>query len=128
MEDVIQDMMSANKAKADSGDKYWKMVNLKDEIWGNLCDERDSHEETKQKLKALTNALTNALTIIEDGEEPQEGDWVEIGGYDAIAPSTWQVFEPKDWDHFRERCGYVRILIRDGKPCIYRSQLEKTND
>ena len=77
--------------------------------------------EEYHKLKALEAVVI----ILEDDEEPREGDWVEIGGYDAIAPSTWQVFEPKDWDYFRERYGYVRILIRDGKPCIYRSKLEK---
>ena len=82
--------------------------------------------EEYRKLKALENAIT----IIEDDEDPREGDliWATDFSYNVVykqdrySPNYLFVY---DQGHMIEvkNLKDVQIIQRNGKSCIYRSKL-----
>lgn len=72
--------------------------------------------------------LREAVVVLEDGAEPEVGDFVRVCTYydngDILSEDIWHITEQKDWKHWIGRGDSVELFRRNGKPCIYKSELE----
>lgn len=104
-------------------DKYPAMASFADSPRSIFMDEMLAEF---QSLLADYNALKNAVVILEDGTEPEVGDLVT-----NIGMAAWWVAEIKDGKFYGVGNKYygnldeAKIIQRNGKPCVYKSQLIK---